>query len=388
VYGVPARRVYRLAVLATRVGERSETFIRRHIDDLLPGDTLAIGRPVEVLDGSEKVHAPVLDPHIKATSSLERLVRAGLQRWRRGAKGDVVAVERILGRYGVQVVLGEYLDASLRYLDAANRIGVPFFVHAHGYDVSMRLRDDSWRRQYLRYTDAAGVITMSAASRERLSEIGLPRDKIHVIPYGVDIPPRISEHVGGPQVRCLAVGRLVPKKAPLLLLDAFHRAVRMGGFLHLDYVGSGDLMPAVEQFVRERALQREVTLHGALPNPAVRELMRRSDVFVQHSVMDPETGDEEGLPVAILEAMAHGLPVVSTRHAGIPEAVIHEETGWLVEEGDSRGMGEAIAALAQDPDRRARMGQAAWARARDHFSWQRERSALLTLLGLGPGGMA
>ena len=63
--------------------------------------------------------------------------------------------------------------------------------------------------------------------------------------------------------------------------------------------------------------------------------MEAADVLIQHSVVDPATGDEEGLPVAILEGMGCGLPVVATRHAGIPESVVEGETGMLVDEGDS-----------------------------------------------------
>src|SRR5690606_2027114 len=98
----------------------------------------------------------------------------------------------------------------------------------------------------------------------------------------------------------------------------------------------------------------------------------------------PGTGDEEGLPVAILEAMASGLPVVSTRHAGIPEAVIEGTTGYLVDEGDTAGMAAHVVRLARDAELRRRMGHAGWQRALQSFSWPRERARLLELLGLAP----
>jgi glycosyltransferase involved in cell wall biosynthesis len=98
--------------------------------------------------------------------------------------------------------------------------------------------------------------------------------------------------------------------------------------------------------------------------------------------VDPVSGDSEGLPVSIIEAMAHGLPVVSTRHAGIPEAVVHGETGLLVEEGDLSAMAEAILRLAHDAALRDKMGLAAHERARAHFTWQLERDRLREVLGL------
>lgn len=99
---------------------------------------------------------------------------------------------------------------------------------------------------------------------------------------------------------------------------------------------------------------------------------------------NPDTGDEEGLPVSILEAMSYGLPVISTRHAGIPEAVVEAETGFLVEEGDCYEMSNQIVTLAQSVDLRSKFGFAGWQRARALFTWERERERLLSVMGLQP----
>jgi glycosyltransferase involved in cell wall biosynthesis len=179
----------------------------------------------------------------------------------------------------------------------------------------------------------------------------------------------------------------VRKKAPLLTLEAFRRARSSCPTLHLDYVGSGELFPAAQQFIRDHALGQCVELHGAEPNEVVQERMRHADIFIQHSVTDPKTGDEEGLPISILEALAHGLPVVSTRHAGIPEIVQEGVMGFLVDEGDSQGMAERLLAerlleLVRDPQLRQRMGLAGWQRVKERFTWERERSDLLKILKL------
>jgi glycosyltransferase involved in cell wall biosynthesis len=110
--------------------------------------------------------------------------------------------------------------------------------------------------------------------------------------------------------------------------------------------------------------------------------MASADLFIQHSMTDPHTGDQEGLPLAILEAMAEALPVVSTFHAGIPEAVQDGVTGFLVEPGDSTGMADRILCLADDSERRRAFGLAGHTRARNLFSWSRERTQLLHVLGL------
>jgi colanic acid/amylovoran biosynthesis glycosyltransferase len=102
-------------------------------------------------------------------------------------------------------------------------------------------------------------------------------------------------------------------------------------------------------------------------------LLGECGVFVQHSMTDPATGDEEGLPAAIQEAMAAGMAVVSTRHAGIPEAVIEGETGLLVDEGDVEAMAEAFVQIGGTA---IEMGRAGHAEARAKHAWTGERDRL------------
>ena len=374
---------YPLAVVAPSLGTPSETFIQRHMIDLLPGRTALAVREV-------------VAPKLAGDAPLLEIGRSrGKLRWAFDGTGYAVGlsslspVQRSLGRFlernGVEVVLSEYLDQSLKWLPVARHYGIRFFAHAHGYDVSKSLRDPDIRVSYLRLAEADGIITMSRYSRDRLVEIGLPANKIHVVPYGIDVPRVLPERATGPHVRCLAVGRMVPKKAPLSTLEAFRLAAQEFPGLRLDYVGDGPLFEQAAEFVRGHGLEQRVTLHGVQPNATVLRLMKESGIFLQHSVTAPVTGDQEGLPVAILEAMAYGLPVVSTRHAGIPESVVEGETGLLNDEGDVPTMAANLLLLARDPELRERMGRDGWQRVRDQFSWEHERNALLELMGLSSG---
>jgi glycosyltransferase involved in cell wall biosynthesis len=296
-----------------------------------------------------------------------------------------VPVERFLREHDVRVILGEYLHISVPWVPLAQNLGIPFFAHAHGLDVSYCLRQEKekWQTEYLRYNQAAGVIVVNQVMRQRLIALGLAPEKIHIIPYGINVPPQPFPRLNQPEiVRCLAVGRMVAKKAPLLMLEAFRQATEIYPHLHLDYVGTGPLFESVQAFIRNWNLEQKVTLHGGQPNQLVQQLMQEADIFVQHSITDPESGDEEGLPVAILEAMAFSLPVVSTYHAGIPEAVNHSETGLLVEEGNSKKMAEYLVTLAREPHLRVQMGKAGWQRAKQHFAWEVEAEQLRQLMGL------
>ena len=380
---------YPLGIIAPNIGVRSETFIRRHMLDLLPGGTAVVARatfpqPVTV---DWKPSGPVLDMSKVRSSQLRwQLIRATAQKL--GLQPDRLKVKNFLRSYGVNVVMGEYLDLSLQWFEVAQQLGIPFFAHAHGIDVSVRLREPKWRAEYLRYNDAAGVITMSHAAREDLIGIGISPSRIQTVHYGIDVPAEATAREDRKEIRCLSVGRMIPCKSPILVLDSFRRALQQCPTLRLDYVGNGELFPAATHFVQALGLGDRVVLHGSQPSQIVADLMRKADVYFQHSITDPTTGHAEGLPVAILEAMAQGLPVVTSRIGGTPEEVVDSITGYLVEPGDTVAMGERIATLARDPDLRRRLGLAGWWRAKQHFSWEKERSELLGILGLNRSPLA
>jgi len=177
----------------------------------------------------------------------------------------------------------------------------------------------------------------------------------------------------------LAVGRLVPKKAPILAIRAFLLAVKSGVDMRLTLIGTGPLESAVREYVSQHDHEGRVRLLGAQPHAKVIQAMGGADVFLQHSVTDAVTGDQEGAPVAILEAMASGLPVVATSHSGIPYLVEHGRTGLLSEEGNIAAMARSLDQIAKSPELRQTMAGAARERAKS-FSWERERNALLKVL--------
>jgi glycosyltransferase involved in cell wall biosynthesis len=259
------------------------------------------------------------------------------------------AVRRFLKQQDINLILGEYLHLFVDFVPLLDRMGIPYVVQSHGIDVSAALRDRGKAEQYLAYKSARAVLTRSEAHRQRLVALGLPPDNVHVNPGGVDLPPRLSERGPGAAKRLLAIGRMTGKKGPIYLLEAFRLAALQDPALMLDYVGAGELLPAARQFVNGCQLRDRVRLHGAASDEVKRQLLDECGIFVQHSVTDPDSGDEEGLPASIQEAMAHGLAIISTRHAGIPDAVEEGAMGLLVAEGDTRGMAEATLKLSAEP---------------------------------------
>jgi colanic acid/amylovoran biosynthesis glycosyltransferase len=361
----------KLAIAAPHVGAISETFIRRHMEELYPGKTAVITANISPpYAGHWTVEAPLLVHHPDRPAKGWREIQRQFK------------LKQFFQQNQVQVILGEYLNYSFGFFEIAQQLGIPYFAHAHGRDVSEALRDPEWCQAYQRYNQAAGIITMNQISKSRLIDLGIAPDKIHVIPYGINVLDQFPVRSPQEPVRCLAVGRMVAKKAPILVLEAFRQALQIVPALHLDYVGSGELLSTAQQFVQAVGLSNHVTLHGAQSNEFVKARLLQADIFVQHSMTNPETGDEEGLPVSILEAMSYGLPVVATRHAGIPEAVVEGETGFLVDEADCKTMAQQIATLGQNRELRSQFGLAAWQRAKALFTWERERDLLLKVMEL------
>lgn len=372
-----------LAVINHQLGTGSETFIRRHMEDLLPQKTVII---VNTADGHDGGHWDVECPKLILDRISMPLHERGFHKFKELTNPQHLRfseqAKEFIQRHGVQAILGEFLDQCFRWLPLAEELKIPFFAHAHGYDISVCLRKQKWQTRYLSLNEIAGTIVMSHASRNRLIDLGLKPEKIHVVPYGISVPQEPQLKKEGETIRCLAVGRMVAKKAPLILLETFRRAAEVCPNLTLDYIGAGQLLPKVRKFIATHNLEKKVTLHGGQPHRFVEQLMQQSDIFLQHSITDPKTGDEEGLPVAILEAMSFSLPVVSTYHAGIPEAVQEGCTGFLVEEGDSLKMSDRITALARDHDLRVEMGKAGWQRAKENYSWQQEAEQLRAIMKL------
>lgn len=252
------------------------------------------------------------------------------------------------------------LPQGLAALVAAPRL--PRVVTAHGGDI-YTLRDRfsvRVKRLVLRRADA--VTAMNADMMGLLVGLGVDPAAVQVLPMGADVDTVRSAGAGVDRVpgRIVFVGRLVEKKGVAVLLDALRR-LPPGGW-SLEVVGDGPLRAELT----ERAAGLPVTFRGALPRTEVAVAYGRSEIVVVPSV-SAASGDQDGLPVALLEAMSAGCAVIGSRIAGIDAAVEDGETGLLVPPGDDTRLAGAIGELLAQPERRAKLGAAARARS-DEFS--------------------
>ncbi len=242
--------------------------------------------------------------------------------------------------------------AALVALVASRLLGRPYSVTAHANDIYVEPVLLAEKLNGARF-----VATCTNYNAEHLSrEVPAAADKIISIHHGLDIEryqPSADSEAGPPVI--LAVGQLKEKKglndliaACALLRDRGHRFV-------CNIVGEGPLRADLEAQIRRFELDDTVFLHGALIHEAVIDHFRSADLFALPCVTAAD-GDRDGIPNVILEAMAMELPVVSTEHSGIPEAVEHGVTGALVPQRDPAALADTLAAMLDDPEGRRRMG--------------------------------
>ena len=282
-----------------------------------------------------------------------------------GHPNTAKAVVDYIDRHHPKCVLFHYGITLTRYAPLYYNSGIPMLVHFNGFDMSSQIRVPQYYRQLKKLIPRmAGFVVVANYMREQLLDMGATESRIHHIPYGVpvdDFTP--STTLDSESCKFLMVGRLTPKKAPQISIRAFAQSLQRAPDSTLTIVGDGELRAECEKLVKELKLGAKVEFLGAQLFERVKHEMSSSSVFVQHSVT-PASGDKEGWPVAIAEAAASALPIVSTNHASIPEQVVDDKTGYVVQEQDTDAMANAMIKLAIDPHKRVQFGAA----SREHIS--------------------
>jgi glycosyltransferase involved in cell wall biosynthesis len=313
-----------LFAVLTQKDVPTETFIRNHINHL----------------GNERRAVYGVTP--KALQSAENKNR----------------FHQMLKQYLPDVVVAEYGPAGVAVADICEAAGVPLVVHFHGFDAYRNDVVRAFEQAYPRmFQKAALVITGSDDMRRQLISLGAPESKVVSQPYGIDTE-KFGRSGGYPdKVRFVSVGRFVEKKAPLLSLTAFWLTHQRYPDCSYTMVGDGPLLNVCREHAHNLGIADALEFTGTLRHEALNDVLQSSSVFIQHSLR-PRNGDSEGMPISVIEACAKGLPVIATRHAGIPEVIEDGVNGALVDEGDVRAMAAKMLKLCLKKNDIPKMGKA------------------------------
>ena len=346
--------------------------------------------PQEILKISEKI--------ARASGRWPRdLVRQHEQKYGPGGKAELRARNALyfadfFVRHRVDHVHVHFANRAAHTAVFLKQIsGIPFSVTAHGQDFMKDLGSDDLLREICAAAEFVAAETDyscnllrgrcpdSAAKIHRvyngidLERFPAPRDETARVPHGEQavVAPYHVPHI-------VSVGRLVAFKGFEHLIDACAELARRGFDFTCHIVGDGPLRETLKAKIEKLNLSSRINLLGSLSQKAVLEELRNADVFALASVTDAQ-GASDVFPTVILEAMAGGRPVLSTRLAGIPELVIDGETGVLVPPGDTSALAEALAQLVCDCELRLRYGRSGRTRIEQCFRIEHTVAPLLEL---------
>ncbi len=350
----------------------TETFVRNQI--VAPRRHRAV-----VVAHHRRPHTPFpLEHGAIAAERLPRalaLIDAGIYRATRTASpASVAMLARYIREQDARLLHYHFLTDARFLLALKARTELPAIASAYGYDVSLFPRAFAGLgRRYLQpiFTKLDAFLAMSEDMRQDLLALGCPDEKIIVHYHGSDtrrfrFPQR--DYARDAPLTILTVGRLERRKAQDLVLHALRLVEQRGAPpFRVVIVGEGSLRGALEHLIEEYGWQERVTLTGHIPytDHSLVEHFRRADVFALPSITTG--GLKEGIPGTIVEAMASGLPVVASHHAGIPAIIEHRRHGLLVRERDLIGLADAIATLLSHAALRERLGRAAAQRAAEEL---------------------
>ena len=240
-------------------------------------------------------------------------------------------------------------------------------ITAHGSDVYMIPEAGLFQKSYIRaISNANAIITVSNANKERLTTLGLPGDKIIVIPNGIELSmfnntiSTLRVHEAGIQI--VWVGRMVEVKGLEYLFSAMRIIVSSYPNSKLTLIGDGPLKDKLERLAGALSLTENITFIGYVKNTEVPQYLKEADIFVLPSL-------SEGFPVVIPEAMAAGKPIVASNVGGISDAVTDGVTGFLVAPENAEWLAEKLIYLIEHPEVSVSMGKAGRKKVEEQFTW-------------------
>ena len=284
---------------------------------------------------------------VKTKSPLPRLIQSRLYRFIKENSVDVVYIH-----YGTTAV--QYEDIFLN-----NKL--PVICAFHGFDASRKLENSDYSKRIIELCNLFKISTVpSRFLFDKLTKAGVKKEKLKVIPYGANLDEienieKKAIHKSNDLV-IIHAGRLVSKKGVPDLVKIFLELAEKYKNIRLQILGEGQQMNIIKDLRETSNYQDRIDLLGAIKHDELISLLKAADIFVLNS-RTSETGETEGLPNAIMEAMACGLPIISTFHSGIPEIIENNVSGLLVEPKNNAQLYSALHTLIENATLREQLAK-------------------------------
>ncbi|WP_310877414.1 glycosyltransferase [Priestia megaterium] len=250
----------------------------------------------------------------------------------------------------------------------------------HGSDISQYIKEHGESYYSSLFTNGDLFLPISNYFSKELTNLGAEKDKIKVHRMGIDtelFSLNLPEESVTDNIQVLTIGRLVEKKGIEFGIKAMIDIVKDYPNVYYTIIGEGPLQANLEKIIHEHKVDNKIKLVGAKSQKEITTYLSQTDIFLAPSVTS-STGDKEGIPVVIMEAMAKGIPVISSIHSGIPELVVHKETGFLAVEKDVNEIREYLVRLINDKDTRLNLGRNGSESVRNNFDIQKLNKELIS----------
>lgn len=290
-----------------------------------------------------------------------------------------------------RVLHAHFGPAGYYALQLAQKCGIPLITTFYGYDLSRLPRNEPrWRDRY-KYLFAKGALFLTEGSymRQQLIQLGCPPEKAVVQHLGVDLGkmhfrPRKPDPDG--TVRVLVAGTFTEKKGIPYAVEAFALVCQKHNELQLTVIGDARERPEeqaikkqIHDIVARYRVQNNVFFMGYQPYPVLIEQLYRHHILLAPSIQAQDGDNEGGAPVTIIEALATGMPVISSWHCDIPEVVVNGVCGYLVPERDTFGLAERLQFLVEHPEIWQSMGEKGRQHVESQYEMRKQASRLESL---------
>jgi colanic acid/amylovoran biosynthesis glycosyltransferase len=267
-------------------------------------------------------------------------------------RGEYQTLDSLLKKHGADLMHIYFGHTGVHLLPFIEQWDKPCVVSFHGADVALKQDVRDYPAKLRRLFDVVPLVfARSQSLANRLIDLGCPPEKLRINRTGVPLGEFPFVHRQLPtngSWRVIQACRLIPKKGVATSLRAFAIFKKDNPEAEFFIAGKGPLQPELEMLAAGLGIFKDVHFVGFLSQAKLMELYANAHLFLHPSETSPNQ-DQEGVPNSILEAMATGLPVAATQHGGIPEAVEHGRTGWLVPEEDHIALANAMQEMARSP---------------------------------------